>query len=170
MSQEIDFEQLIDLLDRALASKDPKVIKALKKFLFIAALATEDTGETGPFAQMIERIADLERRVGTLEFPNYNPTPCTPMPGTAAPGWTWINTTTDRSGIETGSTSVSASSSITYSTPASDNSQTFQCNDDAIKSFYSTPTSITTERSSCVSTTGLIDKALDELDKLVEEK
>ena len=60
MSDEIDFDQLIELLDRALTSKDPKVISALKKFLFIAALATEDTEEEGPFRNLVRRIEALE--------------------------------------------------------------------------------------------------------------
>ncbi len=42
MQDEIDFEQLIELLDGALTSKNPKVLQALKKFLFIAALALPD--------------------------------------------------------------------------------------------------------------------------------
>ncbi len=70
MSEEqINFEQLIELLDRALVSKDPKVMRALKKFLFIAALATEDTEEEGPFKNLIRRVEDLEARINA-PFPN----------------------------------------------------------------------------------------------------
>jgi hypothetical protein len=66
MSNDIDFDQLIDLLDRALTSKDPKVMQALKKFLFIAALATEESEEKGPFADLIARIETLEQQVRSL--------------------------------------------------------------------------------------------------------
>lgn len=62
MSGDIDFDQLIDLLDRALVSDDPKVKKALKKFLFIAALATEETEEEGPFRNILRRIEALEHQ------------------------------------------------------------------------------------------------------------
>jgi len=88
MSQEIDFDQLIDLLDRALTSKDPKVMSALKKFLFIAALATEDTETEGPFKNLIRRIETLEQNQNsTYTWPTY-PNSGTPYyPG----GGTWIN-------------------------------------------------------------------------------
>lgn len=88
MSQEIDFDQLIDLLDRALTSKDPKVMLALKKFLFIAALATEDTEEEGPFKNLIRRIETLEQNQNnTYTWTTYPNGPGSPYPG----GGTWIN-------------------------------------------------------------------------------
>ena len=88
MSNDIDFDQLIDLLDRALTSKDPKVMTALKKFLFIAALATEETEEAGPFADLISRIERLEAQVNTT--PHQWPTPGSPY----SPGPTWIGDST----------------------------------------------------------------------------
>lgn len=73
MSDNIDFEQLIDLLDRALTSKDPKVISALKKFLFIAALATEETEEEGPFANLVRRIEALEAAQQSTKISDWLP-------------------------------------------------------------------------------------------------
>lgn len=88
MSNDIDFDQLIDLLDRALTSKDPKVMQALKKFLFIAALATEETEEDGPFKNILKRIEALEAQVNSVPYqwpPNATPT---------YPGPTWIGDST----------------------------------------------------------------------------
>lgn len=67
MSNEIDLEQFIQVLDNALASDDPKIKKALKKFLFIAALAMEGDPEPGPFSAMLDEMDDLRRRVRDLE-------------------------------------------------------------------------------------------------------
>lgn len=62
-----DFEQFIQILDGALASKDPKVKNALRKFLFVAALAMGDDMEPGPFTEMMETINELQQRISTLE-------------------------------------------------------------------------------------------------------
>jgi len=67
MSNEIDLEQFIQVLDHALGTDDPKIKKALKKFLFIAALAMEGDPEPGPFSAMLEEMDDLRRRVKDLE-------------------------------------------------------------------------------------------------------
>ena len=64
---EIDLEQFIQVLDHALATDDPKIKKALKKFLFIAALAMEGDPEPGPFTAMFEEMDDLRRRIKSLE-------------------------------------------------------------------------------------------------------
>ena len=64
---EIDLEQFIQVLDHALATDDPKIKKALKKFLFIAALAMEGDPEPGPFTGMFEEMDDLRKRIRALE-------------------------------------------------------------------------------------------------------
>lgn len=123
MSTEIDLEQFIQVLDHALATDDPKVKKALKKFLFIAALALEGDPEPGPFTQMFEEMDDLRRRVRQLEqlqtdnqklYDDYtwdytNTT-------TATPQWIYSgSTTTSTSGVTTTITNPSTSSaSILY--------------------------------------------------------
>ena len=67
MSNEIDLDQFIQVLDHALATDDPKVKKALKKFLFIAALALDGDPEPGPFSEMLEEMDELRRRMRSLE-------------------------------------------------------------------------------------------------------
>ena len=63
-----DFEQFITLLDAAIASDDPKIQKALKKFVFLIRLNLSDEDcKPGPFTKMMETIDDLQRRVGAVE-------------------------------------------------------------------------------------------------------
>ena len=64
--EELDLHHLIELLDAALVSTDPTVRKALKKFLFIAALAMDDGKEhiPGPIEKI---LADIQARLNTLE-------------------------------------------------------------------------------------------------------
>ena len=104
MSDDIDFDQLIDLLDRALVSDDPKVKKALKKFLFITALATEDTEESGPLRDLISRIEALEAKVNSGGWGGYQwpPTTNTPM---------WY--TSNGTGVIVGSTGNTTASTTT---------------------------------------------------------
>lgn len=132
MSEEIDFEQLVALLDRALTSKDPKVRKALKKFLFIAALATEedDDAEIGPFKNLFDTIEDLKQRLATLENQNGLKYPNTWISPKVASPWYYYGggATSVASGSTTkvlhGGGSYSSSvtpkgnSTITYTTPA----------------------------------------------------
>jgi len=84
--ENIDFDQLIDLLDRALTSKDPRVMKALKKFLFIAALATEDTEAEGPFRNIIRRIEALEAQSASKTY-TWPPTTGQWPPGSGTQIW-----------------------------------------------------------------------------------
>jgi len=70
MSNEIDLEQFIQVLDHALATDDPKIKKALRKFLFIAALAMDEDPEPGPFTAMFEEMDDLRNRIKILELKN----------------------------------------------------------------------------------------------------
>jgi len=63
-----DFEQFITLLDAAIASDDPKIQKALKKFVFLIRLNLSDEDcKPGPFTKMMETIDDLQRRVAAVE-------------------------------------------------------------------------------------------------------
>lgn len=67
------FEQFITLLDAALASDDPKIKNALRKFMFIMALnLSDDDCEPGPFSKMMDTIDDLQRRLGSLEMKDNN--------------------------------------------------------------------------------------------------
>lgn len=73
------FEQFITLLDAALASDDPKIKNALRKFMFIMALnISQDECEPGPFSKMMDTIDDLQRRLGTLETKDNNFTTTSP--------------------------------------------------------------------------------------------
>lgn len=66
-----EFNQFITLLDAACASDDPKITKALKKFMFLVRLnISDDEMEAGPFTKMMETIDSLQRRVSQLEQPN----------------------------------------------------------------------------------------------------
>lgn len=99
MSQEVDLHKLIELLDAALVSKDENVQKALRKFLFIAALALDNGNEreAGPIETILK---DLQRRVETLERQNafkqtpndtYGPIKYPTFPSTT-PWTTWTTT------------------------------------------------------------------------------
>jgi hypothetical protein len=102
-----EFEQFITLLDGALASDDPKIRKAIKKFMFIIALnLSDDDCEPGPFTKMMETMDDLQRRLAQVEgqnaftqSPPYTQTPYTPYVGGGTstspndPFITWYNTT-----------------------------------------------------------------------------
>lgn len=71
MSTDIDFDQFIKVLDAALATDNQNVKKALRKFLFVAAMAmSDDDMERGPFTEMMETIDNLRQRVGALEGAN----------------------------------------------------------------------------------------------------
>jgi hypothetical protein len=97
MSEEIDLHQLIELIDAALTSKDANVQKALRKFLFIAALAL-DNGEEREMGPIEKILTDLEARVGSLERDRWNrasskddlygPAPWTTTPWTTIGGGT----------------------------------------------------------------------------------
>lgn len=68
-----EFNQFITLLDAACASDDPKIKKALKKFMFLVRLnISDDEMEAGPFTKMMETIDGLQRRVSELEQKNQN--------------------------------------------------------------------------------------------------
>lgn len=129
MSDEIDFGQFIELLDKALTSKDPNVQKALKKFLFIASLASDDTPADGPFSNLVKTVEELKRRVDYLEltqsiphqsppfYPNSSPNwgPWSTTPGTVSIPSIWQNTSgvwnVPAAGTPCSTTTVSVTSS-----------------------------------------------------------
>jgi hypothetical protein len=123
---DIDFEQFIKLLDGALASDDKNVKNALRKFLFVAALALGDDVEPGPFTQMMETIDNLQRRISILESQKTytqqtDPTTTTPWvyttpityPNTGAP-WTTAGGT--GTGWTSGSVTNTAGTTFTNTT------------------------------------------------------
>jgi len=161
MSNEIDFDQLIDLLDRALTSNDPKVMKALKKFLFIAALATEDTDEKGPFANFIERLEAVERQVASQPFTQF---PGQTYPGTGYPGGSspmWYNT-----GGGTTTTTAISGNTHQYLPNTTTSGYCFTDDDTYNASFFTTPTSVTID----MSTQFQIDKALADLEQMADDE
>lgn len=132
---DIDFEQFIKLLDGALASDDQNVKNALRKFLFVAALALGDDVEPGPFTQMMETIDNLQQRIGILESqPHYTQT----YPTTTTP-WVYTTPTTYPNIVSPGTTAGSTGSigytgGTTYTnitTSASTGTGTWHIYDDA---------------------------------------
>lgn len=123
MSDEIDFGQFVELLDKALTSKDPNIQKALKKFLFIASLASDDTPADGPFSKLLKSVEDLQRRLALLEAinaaqsnPGYFPNSAPYTAPYQSPGWgpsipTWPYPTTS------GGTSISIPTVWTNANP-----------------------------------------------------
>lgn len=143
---DINFEQLVDLLDRALTSKDPKVMRALKKFLFIAALATEDTEAEGPFRNIMRRIEALEAKsqMGTYTWPSY------------PPGQIWYN-----SGGTGGGTTTSSTTAYYKYIPDTNTAGTTFDSDDFYKSF---PTVTCSTASS-----DIIDSELNDLEQMAKD-
>ncbi len=87
MSTDIDFDQFIKVLDAALVTDNQSVKKALRKFLFVAAMAmSDDDMERGPFTEMMETIDNLRQRVGALESDNATTTTFTDQTSTT-PQW-----------------------------------------------------------------------------------
>jgi len=195
MSEEIDFGQFIELLDKALVSKDPNIQKALKKFLFIASLASDDAPADGPFSKLVKNIEDLQRRLAFLEainaaqsnpgyFPNSAPyqspgwgpnSPGTGWPWSSTGGTSvvsiptiWQNTSPVYQGPVGGTTNVGAGGTTTVSVTLPDSSS---------DNFLGGPspgtginfTSFTNSLSS-ETRDNLIAGALADLDKLAEDK
>lgn len=117
MSNEIDLEQFIQVLDNALATDDPKIKKALKKFLFIAALAMEGDPEPGPFTAMLDEMDDLRRRMRSLEemlAQKITQTDYTEWYGTSSsPTWKYLGNGTSNSSGNVTITPSSTSGGIT---------------------------------------------------------
>jgi hypothetical protein len=162
MSNDIDFDQLIELLDRALVSDDPKVQKALKKFLFIVALSTEEDEEAGPLRDLISRIEDLERKVagipwGGYQWPNTSPT----YPG---PYWVGDNTHYYGGGTSTAGGTTTVFTQTLANTYGNENtSWNFNASD------ISEWATITTKAVEASPTDMLIDDAMNDLTDLQEQ-
>lgn len=99
MSNDIDFEQFIQLLDGALASDDKNVKQALRKFLFVAAMVMGDDTEPGPFTQMMDTIDSLQQRLAQLEAQLSSTT-------SGQSTWTYPNWGTTNIGTGTGISST----------------------------------------------------------------
>jgi hypothetical protein len=117
-----DFEQFITLLDAAIASDDPKIQKALKKFVFLIRLNLSDEDcKPGPFTKMMETIDDLQRRVGAVEGLNNTWTQTQPLGpyhgGTSVSPTHWYNNGT--STITTNTTNAVSNITLPTTTTAS---------------------------------------------------
>ena len=166
MSDDIDFDQLIDLLDRALVSDDPKVKKALKKFLFIAALATEDTEETGPLRDLISRIEELERKVNSYPYGGGYTWPPQTTPTWYGPTWVGGGTHYYSGGSSTSSGSTDFFTQTLANTYGDENtSWNFSAQD--IDNWVTLTTAKAAEEVSPIDT--LIDDALTDLTDLQEQ-
>jgi hypothetical protein len=69
---EIDLEQLFEMVDTALTSKDERVQNALRSLFMIVALTaptTNDAGvrEIGPLTRLMQDLDSMKRRVSNLE-------------------------------------------------------------------------------------------------------
>ena len=111
-----EFNQFITLLDAACASDDPKITKALKKFMFLVRLnISDDEMETGPFTKMMETIDSLQQRVSQLENANNSFTQTNIKDwGTTTTTPQWIyNPTITSAGTSYTNTTPNTSTSIT---------------------------------------------------------
>ena len=68
-NSQTDVEQLIDIIDRALTSKDERVINALRSLMMITLLTDTETAgnRIGPLADMLQTVDRLSKRVNELE-------------------------------------------------------------------------------------------------------
>lgn len=68
-NSQTDVEQLIDIIDRALTSKDERVISALRSLMMITLLTDTETAgnRIGPLADMLQTVDRLSKRVNELE-------------------------------------------------------------------------------------------------------
>ncbi|MHA1289806.1 MAG: hypothetical protein ACTSPB_20680 [Candidatus Thorarchaeota archaeon] len=110
-----EFNQFITLLDAACASDDPKITKALKKFMFLVRLnISDDEMEEGPFTKMMETIDSLQRRVSQLEQPNhFTQTDSDWTQTTSSPQWIHQPTYTTGGTYTVPNTTTSSGTSIT---------------------------------------------------------
>lgn len=107
MSNNVDFEQFIKLLDGALASDDKNIQQALRKFLFVAAMVLGDDCEPGPFTKMMDTMDAMQKRLADLEAQPMQTTDWFGPSSPTFPGGTqWT-------GIGTGTTNIGAGGSIT---------------------------------------------------------
>lgn len=72
MSQnsEVDIQQLIEVIDRALTSKDERVINALRQLMMMVILTHPDShdSEPGPLTEMTTEVRSLRKRMAEVEY------------------------------------------------------------------------------------------------------
>lgn len=62
-----DLDQLIEVFDKALTSKDERIKTALKKFMFVVLMTEgEETSDIGPFTDMKQRLDSMEKNLADL--------------------------------------------------------------------------------------------------------
>ena len=96
-----DLEQLMDMLDQAMTSDDPRVKDTFRKLMMIVALTKVDDNQTpGPIKQMREKMLELTIQIQSLRNEiqmiqqqlrtPYNPAPYNPAPYN--PGYPYTGT------------------------------------------------------------------------------
>lgn len=69
---DVDLERVVELFDRALTSKDERVVNALRSLLMIVALTDPDMPDQdlriGPFRQLQEELEQLRRNVINIQM------------------------------------------------------------------------------------------------------
>ena len=113
MSNEVDFEQFIKLLDGALASDDKNVKQALRKFLFVAAMVMGDDTEPGPFTKMMETMDAMQQRLAILETQQTPTQPQDWYGGSSPTFYPYISPGTGTAGDWTGG-SITGTGTIPY--------------------------------------------------------
>lgn len=75
LNEEFDLCQVMIAVDNALMSNDPRLIEALKKFLFVASLIDPDTIEDrhGPLEYLRDECEYLRNRIAILESQTQQP-------------------------------------------------------------------------------------------------
>lgn len=68
-SSETDVEVLINIIDRALTSKDERVINALRSLMMITLLTDpgNEEREVGPLGELVDSVTHLNRRLASVE-------------------------------------------------------------------------------------------------------
>ena len=72
INSQTDVEQLIDIIDRALTSKDERVINALRSLMMITLLTDpgdeeSNKREVGPLRELVDSVNHLTRRLASVE-------------------------------------------------------------------------------------------------------
>lgn len=107
-----DLEQLMDMLDQAMTSDDPRVKDTFRKLMMIVALTNTDDNRTpGPIKQMRDNMMEINIQIQSLRNEvqmlrqqmaqrPYNPAPYNPgYPYTGTPPTTTPNTGPNLPGI-----------------------------------------------------------------------
>lgn len=88
--EDIELEKLFELFDKALTSKDERVVNALRSLLMIAALTDmhESDPTQGPLTQLLKQLRLMENRLSSLEYDRHNRGSYGPSSG-AGNGYPW---------------------------------------------------------------------------------